>query len=165
MLDPRLLRNDLDKTAQALARRGYVLDTAAIATLEEQRKQVQVQTQQYQNERNVKSKAIGQAKARGEDASSIMQEVAAIGAALKQGEVDLERLQGELAAIALGIPNIPHVSVPDGKDENANQEIRRWGKPATLNFSPKDHVDLGEQLGLLDFDAAARISAARFSVL
>ena len=165
MLDPRLLRNELDKTAQALARRGFALDTTAIAALEEKRKQVQVQTQQYQNERNVKSRAIGQAKARGEDVKPIMDEVAKIGDALKQGETELEQLQEELAAIALGIPNIPHTSVPDGKDENANLEIRRWGEPRTFTFTPKDHVDLGEQLGLLDFDAAARISAARFAVL
>ncbi len=165
MLDPRLLRNELDNTAQALARRGFALDTAAIAVLEERRKQVQVQTQQYQNERNVKSKAIGQAKARGEDVRPIMEEVAQIGDALKQGEAELERLQEELAAIALEIPNIPHASVPDGKDEDANQEIRRWGEPKEFSFTPKDHVDLGESLGLLDFETAARISAARFAVL
>ena len=165
MLDPRLLRTDLDNTAKALACRGFILDTAAIAALEEQRKQVQVQTQQLQNERNVKSKAIGQAKARGEDIQPIMEEVAKIGDALKQAEAELERLQNELATIALGIPNIPHVSVPDGKDEQANREIRRWGEPRTFAFAPKDHVDLGEQLGLLDFEAAVRISAARFALM
>lgn len=165
MLDPRLLRNELENTAQALARRGYTIDVAAIAALEEKRKQVQVLTQQYQNERNVKSKAIGQAKARGEDFKPIMEEVAKIGDALKQGESELERLQEELAAIALGIPNIPHASVPDGKDENANLEVRRWGEPKTFAFAPRDHVDLGEALGLLDFDVAARIAAARFVVL
>ena len=165
MLDPRLLRSDLDNTAKALARRGFSLDTAAIAALEERRKQAQVQTQQFQNERNVKSKAIGQAKARGEDVKPIMDEVAKIGDGLKRAEAELERLQNELAAIALGIPNIPHASVPDGMDEQANREIRRWGEPRAFAFAPKDHVDLGEQLGLLDFEAAVRISAARFAVM
>jgi seryl-tRNA synthetase len=165
MLDPRLLRTDLEHTARALARRGFALDTTAIAALEEQRKAVQVRTQQYQNERNVKSKAIGQAKARGEDIKPIMDEVARIGDSLKQAEAELERLQNELATIALGIPNIPHSSVPEGRDEQANQEIRRWGEPRKFDFTPKDHVDLGEALGLLDFETAARIAAARFAVL
>jgi len=165
MLDPRLLRTDLENTARALARRGFTLDTAAIARLEEQRKAVQVQTQQYQNERNVKSKAIGMAKARGEDVQPIMEEVSRIGEALKQAEAELDRLQNELTVIALGIPNIPHSSVPDGRDEGANQEIRRWGEPRSFSFTPKDHADLGEQLGMLDFEAAAKIAAARFAVL
>ncbi|HCU53277.1 MAG TPA: serine--tRNA ligase [Gammaproteobacteria bacterium] len=165
MLDPRLLRTDLENTARALARRGVTLDTFAIARLEEQRKAAQVRAQQYQNERNVMSKAIGMAKARGEDVKPIMGEVARIGDALKQAETELESLQNELTVIALGIPNIPHASVPDGQDENANQEIRRWGEPRNFTFTPKDHVDLGEQLGMLDFEAAANIAAARFSVL
>jgi seryl-tRNA synthetase len=165
MLDPRLLRTDLENTARALARRGVILDTMAIARLEEQRKAAQVRAQQYQNERNVKSKAIGMAKARGEDVKPIMDEVARIGDALKQAEAELEALQNELTVMALGIPNIPHASVPDGQDENANQEIRRWGEPRNFTFTPKDHVDLGEQLGMLDFEAAAKIAAARFSVL
>jgi seryl-tRNA synthetase len=142
-----------------------VLDTAAIARLEEKRKQVQVQTQQYQNERNVKSKAIGMAKAKGQDTSALMAEVAHIGDALKQAETELEQLQNDLAAIALGIPNIPHASVPDGKDETANREVRRWGEPRKFDFQPKDHVDLGEQLGMLDFESATKIAAARFAVL
>jgi len=165
MLDPRLLRTDLENTARALARRGFTLDTAAVARLEEQRKAVQVQTQQYQNERNVKSKAIGMAKARGEDVQTIMDDVSRIGEALKQAEAELERLQNELTAIALGIPNIPHSTVPDGRDESANQEVRRWGEPRSFSFVPKDHADLGEQLGMLDFEAAAKIAAARFAVL
>jgi seryl-tRNA synthetase len=165
MLDPKLLRTDLDHTARQLARRGFVLDVAAIARLEEQRKAVQVRTQQVQNERNVKSKAIGQAKARGEDVQPIMAEVAQIGDALKQAEGELERLQNDLAGIALGIPNLPHASVPDGRDETANQEVRRWGEPRQFAFAPQDHVDLGEKLGLLDFAAATKIAAARFAVL
>jgi seryl-tRNA synthetase len=142
-----------------------VLDTAALARLEERRKQVQVATQQYQNERNVKSKAIGIAKGKGEDTAALMAEVAKIGDALKQGESDLAALQAELNAIALGIPNIPHVSVPDGKDELDNREVRRWGEPHRFDFAPRDHVDLGEKLGLMDFEAAAKISAARFVVM
>jgi len=165
MLDPKLFRTDLDNTARLLARRGFTLDVATITALEEKRKQVQVITQQYQNERNIKSKAIGQAKARGEDTKPLMDEVASLGAALKQAETDLEQLQNELSAIALGVPNIPHASVPDGKDERDNQEVRRWGEPRKLDFVPKDHVDLGEGLGLMDFEVAAKISGARFVVL
>jgi seryl-tRNA synthetase len=165
MLDPKLFRTDLDKTAQLLARRGYTLDVATITSLEEKRKQVQVTTQQLQNERNTKSKAIGQAKARGEDTKPLMDEVASLGAALKQAENELEQLQTELTTITLGVPNIPHASVPDGKDERDNQEVRRWGEPRKLDFAAKDHVDLGVGLGLMDFEVAAKISGARFVVL
>ena len=165
MLDPKLFRTDLDNTAKQLARRGFTLDVATITSLEEKRKQVQVLTQQCQNERNTKSKAIGQAKARGEDTKPLMDEVGSIGAALKQAETELEQLQNDLNAITLGVPNIPHASVPDGKDERDNQEVRRWGEPKKLDFVPKDHVDLGEGLGLMDFEVAAKISGARFVVL
>jgi len=165
MLDPKLLRTDLENTAKQLARRGFVLDVLSITGLEEKRKHIQVLTQQYQNERNTKSKAIGQAKARGEDTQPLMDEVTSIGAALKQAEADLEKIQADLTAITLGIPNIPHASVPDGKDERDNQEVRRWGEPKKLEFAPKDHVDLGTDLGLMDFEVAAKISGARFVVL
>jgi seryl-tRNA synthetase len=165
MLDPKLFRTDLDNTAKLLTRRGFKLDVATITSLEEKRKQVQVLTQQYQNERNTKSKAIGQAKARGEDTKLLMDEVGNIGAALKQAETELEQLQNDLNAITLGVPNIPHATVPDGKDEHDNQEVRRWGEPKKLDFAPKDHVDLGTELGLMDFEAAAKISGARFVVL
>ena len=165
MLDPKLLRSDIENTAKQLARRGFTLDVAAIANLEAKRKQVQVVTQQLQNDRNTQSKAIGQAKARGEDTALLMQAVANIGGALKQAETELEQLQNELTAIALGIPNIPHESVPDGKDENGNREVRRWGEPRKLDFAPKDHVDLGTGLGLMDFEVAAKISGARFVVM
>jgi seryl-tRNA synthetase len=165
MLDPKLFRTDLENTAKLLARRGFALDVATITGLEEKRKQVQVTTQQYQNERNTKSKAIGQAKARGEDTKPLMDEVTSIGAALKQNETALEQLQNDLNAISLGIPNIPHASVPDGKDEHDNLEVRRWGEPRKLDYTPKDHVDLGESLGLMDFEVAAKITGARFVVL
>ncbi len=165
MLDPKLLRSDIESTAKKLARRGFALDTAALVNLEEKRKRVQVATQQLQAERNAKSKAIGMAKGKGEDTSALMNEVADIGAALKQAETELEQIQNELTGIALGIPNIPHESVPDGKSENDNAEIRRWGEPRKFDFQPKDHTDLGEALGLMDFEAAAKISGTRFVVM
>ncbi len=165
VLDPKLLRSDIESTAKKLARRGFALDTAALVNLEEKRKRVQVATQQLQAERNAKSKAIGMAKGKGEDTSALMNEVADIGAALKQAETELEQIQNELTGIALGIPNIPHESVPDGKSENDNAEIRRWGEPRKFDFQPKDHTDLGEALGLMDFEAAAKISGTRFVVM
>ncbi len=165
MLDPKLLRTDIEVTAKKLARRGFALDTAALVNLEEKRKRVQVATQQLQAERNAKSKAIGMAKAKGEDTSQAMKEVADIGAALKQAETELEQIQAELTQIALGIPNIPHESVPDGKDENANKEVRRWGDPRKFDFKARDHVDLGAALGMMDFDTAAKIAGARFVVM
>jgi seryl-tRNA synthetase len=113
----------------------------------------------------VKSKAIGQAKARGEDVKPLMDEVAHLGAALKQAETELEQLQNSLTTIVLGVPNIPHASVPDGRDENDNREIRRWGEPRQFDFTPKDHVDLGAALDMMDFDTAAKIAGARFVVM
>ena len=165
MLDPKLLRTDIEPTAKKLARRGFTLDVVALTKLEEKRKRVQMATQQLQAERNVKSKAIGMAKAKGEDTSKPMKEVADIGAALKQAETELEQIQNELSNIALGIPNIPQESVPDGKDETANAEIRRWSEPRKLDFKPKDHADLGHALGMMDFDTAAKIAGARFVVM
>jgi len=165
MIDPKLLRANLNDVAHQLARRGYRLDTPALATLEEKRKKVQVIAQQFQSERNAKSKAIGAAKSKGEDTSRLMQEVAQIGVAQKQAETELEQIQNDLIEIALGIPNIPHASVPDGKDENGNREVRRWGEPKKFDFTPKDHVDLGAVLGMMDFDTAAKIAGARFVVM
>jgi len=165
MLDPKLIRGQLDETAQRLAARGYRLDTARIAALEMERKEVQMRTQALQNERNTRSKAIGKAKAAGEDIAPLMTEVAQLGEQLKQGESRLDALQNELNDILLGVPNIPHASVPEGRDENDNVEVRRWGTPTQFDFTPKDHVDLGAQLGLLDFETAAKIAGARFSVM
>ena len=165
MLDPKLLRTDIEATAKKLARRGFMLDTAALASLEGKRKRVQVTTQQLQAERNAKSKAIGLAKAKGEDASQIMKEMVDIGTALEQAETELEQIQAELTRIALDIPNIPHESVPDGEDENDNKEIERWGEPRKFDFKPKDHVDLGAALGMLDFDTAAKIAGTRFVLM
>jgi len=165
MLDQKLLRSNLDEVAKQLSRRGFQLDTQALTTLEEKRKRVQVIAQQFQAERNAKSKAIGQAKSKGEEATPMMQEVAVIGAALKQSETELEQIQNDINDIALGIPNIPHVSVPDGKSEADNKEVRRWGDARRFDFTLKDHVDLGVGLNMLDFDVAAKITGARFSVM
>jgi seryl-tRNA synthetase len=165
MLDPKLLRANLEEVARQLARRGYRLDTQALAAIEEKRKRVQVIAQQFQQDRNAKSKAIGIAKSKGEDTTRLMQEVTDTGAALKQAEGELEQIQNELIEIALGIPNIPHASVPDGKDEIDNKELRRWGEPRKFDFTPKDHVDLGAALGMMDFDTAAKIAGSRFVVM
>ena len=165
MLDPKLLRTNTEEIARQLERRGFRLDTQALAALEEKRKRVQVIAQQFQHERNAKSKAIGQAKAKGQDASGLMKEVAETGAALKQAEDELGQIQKEITEIALGVPNILHDSVPDGKDENDNREIRRWGEPRKFDFAPRDHVDLGAALKMMDFDVAAKITGARFVVM
>jgi len=165
MLDPKLLRSNPDEAASQLARRGYRLDTQALAALEEKRKRVQVIAQQFQQDRNAKSKAIGIAKSKGEDTAKLMQGVNETGAALKQAESELEQIQNELVEIALGIPNIPHASVPEGRDENDNKEIRRWGEPRPFAFAAKDHVDIGAALGMMDFDVAAKITGARFVVM
>ncbi len=165
MLDPKLLRSELEETARQLARRGVVLDTQKIAALEGKRKELQVLTQSLQNERNTSAKAIGKAKATGEDAAPLLAAVADLGDRLKEAEAQLEQIQQEFNAILLGIPNIPHASVPDGRDENDNVEVRRWGEPPQPDFEPKDHVDLGATNGLLDFETATKITGARFSVM
>ncbi len=165
MLDPKLFRSDIDTTAKQLARRGFVLDVATLSQLEEKRKKVQVITQQFQNERNASSKAIGQAKAKGENATALMEAVAKMGAALKQAEAELEDLQRQINDIALSVPNLPHTSVPEGRDETDNVVLRHWSEPKKYDFAPKDHVDLGERLGLLDFESAVKITGARFAVL
>lgn len=165
MLDPRLFRGDLDNTAAQLARRGFELDIEAIARLEAERKALQVQTQEMQNERNQRSKAIGQAKAKGEDIQPLLDAVADLGDKLKQAEGRLSELQEELNGILMGVPNIPDASVPDGRDENDNVEVRRWGTPREFDFEPKDHVDVGQRLGGLDFDTAAKLTGSRFAVM
>jgi seryl-tRNA synthetase len=166
MLDATALRAQLHETAERLrTTRGFELDVAAIESLEAERKAVQTRTQELQNLRNTRSKAIGQAKARGEDVAALMAEVAGIGDELKAGEARLAAIQDQLAAIALVVPNLPDASVPVGPDEAANVEIRRWGQPPAFDFTPRDHVDLGARNGWLDGDAAARISGARFTVL
>lgn len=165
MLDPRLFRAELEATAQQLARRGFVLDTAAIGRLEAERKDIQVRTQELQAERNSSSKAIGQAKARGEDTAPLLAAVADLGDKLKEAEARLNGIQDELNALLMGVPNMPHDSVPAGKDENDNVEVRRWGTPRSFSFTAKDHVDVGEGLGQLDFETAAKITGSRFATM
>jgi len=165
MLDPALLRGQLDAVAERLATRGYTLDKGAIDALETRRKAVQVETQELQNRRNTLSKQIGMAKGKGEDASALMAEVGGIGDALKDNEARLADVQQQLAAVVQGIPNLPHESVPQGADESGNVEQHRWGTPRTFDFSVRDHVDLGARKGWLDGDAGAKLSGARFTVL
>ena len=166
MLDPALLRSRLAETAARLKEtRGFELDVSAVEALETERKRLATGTQDLQNLRNTRSKAIGQAKAKGEDTAPLMAEVAGIGDQLKANESALSEVQGKLAAIALGIPNLPHESVPLGKDESENAEQLRWGTPRAFDFEVKDHVDLGARHGWLDADAGAKLSGARFTVL
>ncbi len=166
MLDPALLRSHLAETAARLReQRGYALDVAAVETLETERKRLSKQTQDLQNLRNTRSKAIGQAKAKGEDIAALLAEVAGLGDQLKANEQALAEVQAKLADVALGIPNLPHASVPVGKDEHDNVEVARWGTPRAFDFAVKDHVELGERHGWLDAEAGAKLSGARFTVL
>jgi seryl-tRNA synthetase len=162
MLDPRLLRNELEETATKLKRRGVELDVERIKTLEDSRKHLQVAAQELQNERNSRSKQIGKAKASGEDIQPLLAEVANLGDKLKTAQDDLTSVQAQLSEIALGIPNIPHPSVPEGRDEADNREERRWGEPKVFDFEPKDHVDIGSAKGWMDFETAAKITGSRF---
>ncbi|WP_448666809.1 serine--tRNA ligase [Pseudoxanthomonas mexicana] len=166
MLDPVLLRTQPAELAQRLKEtRGFDLDVSRIADLEAARKQIQKRTEELQNLRNTRSKAIGQAKAKGEDVSALMAEVAGFGDELKASEVKLDEIRAEIEGIALGIPNLPHASVPVGSDEAGNVEQHRWGTPRTFDFPVKDHVELGARHGWLDADTAAKLSGARFTVL
>lgn len=165
MLEIQQLRTDLDNVTQQLAKRGFVFPVETFNALEAERKKIQTQTQELQAQRNSASKRIGQAKSKGEDVSAIMAEVANLGDALKQAEDHLEQIQQQLQKILLEVPNLPHASVPEGKDETGNVQIRRWGEPRSFDFEAKDHVSVGEGLGLLDFETAAKLSGARFSLM
>ena len=166
MLDPVLLRTQPAELAQRLKEtRGFDLDVSRIADLEAARKQIQKRTEELQNLRNTRSKAIGQAKAKGEDVSALMAEVAGFGDELKASEVKLDEIRAEIEGIALGIPNLPHASVPVGSDEAGNAEQHRWGTPRTFDFPVKDHVELGARHGWLDGETAAKLSGSRFTVL
>jgi seryl-tRNA synthetase len=165
MLDPRLLRTELQDTVAALATRGYQLDIAAWQALEDQRKFWQTHTQNLQNERNQRSKDIGQAKAKGQDVATLMTNVANLGQELSEAEQKLSAIQQDLDTLLMEIPNKPHVSVPVGKDERDNVEVRRVGKPTTFDFTPLDHVALGERLRGMDFGLAAKLTGSRFVVL
>ena len=166
MLDPILLRQHLADTAARLhGTRGFELPVERLQALEAERKQIQVRTQELQNLRNTRSKAIGQAKAKGEDVAPLLAEVAGLGDELKASEARLDAIRGELDAIALGVPNLPDASVPPGADETQNVEQRRWGTPRAFDFEVRDHVELGARHGWLDGDAAAKLSGARFTLL
>ncbi len=162
MLDPKLLRSDLDHVVAKLRIKNYELDVASFSQLEERRKSLQVDTQNLQGERNSRSKAIGTAKAKGEDIQPLLDEVAVLGDQLKAAEAELSELQDSLDDLLLGIPNVPDDSVPAGNSEDDNEEVLRWGEPPAFDFEPRDHIDLGQALGGMDFERAARLSGARF---
>ncbi len=165
MLDPKHLRTNIGEVAQQLNRRGIVLDTAKFNKLEEKRKKIQVITEELQGKRNKNSKLIGQAKAKGEDASQLLIAMENINHELKQNETSLDKLQQELNAWMMQLPNIPHESVPEGTSEEDNEVVRTWGEAPNFEFKPLDHVDLGEKLGCLDFETAAKITGSRFVVI
>ena len=165
MIDPKLLRHSAADVAANLARRGFEFDTAAYLALEERRKALQVETEQLQSERNTSAKSIGKAKAQGEDIEPLLAAVKDLGERLEASESSLQAVQGELSDIELGLPNLLADDVPVGTSEEDNLEVRRWGEPVELGFTARDHIELGESLGQLDFDAASRISGARFAVM
>ena len=165
MLDPKLLRSDPTGIAANLARRGFTLDVARLGALEEARKKWQIRADELRNERNVHAKSVGKAKAQGQDIAPLLKQTETLGAQLTEAEAELAKVQTELDAVVLSIPNTLHASVPEGRDESANQELRRWGEPKRLDFKARDHVELGEKLKMMDFAAAGKISGARFTVL
>jgi seryl-tRNA synthetase len=165
MLDPKYLRADIIEVAERLAARGFTLDVARVNGLEEQRKTLQTRTQELQAERNARSKAIGDAKRRGEDVAPLMAQVGELGSELDDCKRKQDEVLAELEALALAIPNLPHESVPAGQDESDNVEVRRWGTPRQFDFEVKDHVALGEGLKGIDFATATKISGSRFVVM
>ncbi|HEV2700277.1 MAG TPA: serine--tRNA ligase [Steroidobacteraceae bacterium] len=165
MIDPKLLRSDLPGVARNLARRGFVLDEARISALEEERKRSQIDADRVRAERNANAKAVGMAKGKGQDATALLARGEELTQQLTTVDASLAAVQAELDAVQLSMPNLLHDSVPDGRDESANREVRRWGEPRKFEFKPLDHVALGEGLGGMDFEAAVRISGARFVVL
>lgn len=165
MLDSRLLRTSPDVVAQGLAKRGIALDVAKIQALEETRKAIQIKTENLQQERNARSKAIGKAKQAGEDVAPLMQAVEQIKQQLAEAESELGRVQAEWDDLINGLPNVPADEVPEGASEEDNVELRTWGEPRRFDFPVLDHVDLGEKLGGLDFETASKITSSRFAVL
>ena len=165
MIDPKLLRSSPDDVAGNLARRNFDFDVAAYAALEERRKSVQIEVENLRSERNSRSKNIGKAKAGGEDIAPLLAAVEDLGARLETAGNELEGVQAELNEVELGLPNLLHDDVPVGVDEADNVEIHRWGEPRQFDFAPLDHVELGANLGMLDFDAAAKISGSRFAIM
>ncbi len=165
MLDPKYLRSELEETAARLQKRGYELDTAAISALEDRRKVLQVLTQELQSQRNTRSKSIGQAKGRGEDIAPLLAEVGNLGDQLEAAKTELTTLLTDIDNITMGIPNLPDSDVPFGKDEDDNVEVLRWGTPRTFDFDIKDHVEVGEALGGIDFSASVKLTGSRFVVM
>ncbi|MEE4246404.1 MAG: serine--tRNA ligase [Kangiellaceae bacterium] len=165
MIDPKLLRNNLDDVAANLARRGFALDKQQIVELEEQRKSVQVHTEELQNRSKTKSKEIGQLKAKGQDIQPILDEVADLKAQREQAEHQLKAIQEQLHNIQMSLPNMLDDSVPDGNNEDDNVEVRRWGEPREFDFTAKDHIELGELEQGLDFASSAKITGSRFVVM
>ena len=165
MIDPKLLRSDPEAVARNLARRGFTLDVEALKALEEKRKPFQVESDRIRSERNANAKAVGMAKGRGEDMAPLIAKGEKLTQELVAAEEGLTAVQAELEQWQLGLPNLLHDSVPDGRDESANVEVRRWGDPKRFSFKPRDHMEIGERLKGLDFEAAARISGARFVVM
>lgn len=165
MLEIQQLRNDLENVSKILAKRGFAFPVKAFNALEAERKTIQTQTQELQAKRNTVSKQIGHAKSKGEDVSGILAEVANLGDELKQAETQLEQIQTKMQHMLLEVPNLPHDSVPEGKSDEDNVEIRRWGTPRSFGFEIKDHVSVGEDLGLLDFETAVKLSGSRFNVM
>lgn len=165
MLDSQLLRENPQFVASQLLTRGFKFDVAAFSALEERRKTLQVATQALQNERNTRSKAIGEAKSRGEDIAPMREDVNRLGAELEQQKLELDAVLQQIEAIALRLPNLPHESVPVGEDEKGNQEVRRWGSVPTFDFPVKSHDELGEALGQMDFALAAKLTGSRFVVM
>ncbi|ANF57818.1 serine--tRNA ligase [Halotalea alkalilenta] len=165
MLDPKLLRSDLEGVAARLALRGFSLDLQRISSLESRRRELQTRVEELQGERNARSKAIGQAKAKGEDVAPLLAEVESLKGRLGDASGQLDELQVEFDSILAGLPNLPHDSVPPGKDESDNLEVARWGEPRAFEFEPRDHTDLGGLYGGLDFEAAAKLTGSRFVVM
>ncbi|GHA89857.1 serine--tRNA ligase [Modicisalibacter luteus] len=165
MLDPKLLRSDLEQVAQRLAKRGFTLDVPQFEALEARRRDLQTETEQLQNERNTRSKAIGKAKAAGEDIEPLLAEVSDLGDRLDAAKSKLAEVANEMESLMASLPNLPHDSVPEGSDESDNIELHRWGTPREFEFEVKDHVDLGAKLGYLDFEMAAKLTGSRFAVM
>ncbi len=165
MLDIKLLRNDLDGVAGQLAKRGFKLDVSEFQALEDKRKVLQTATQDLQNERNTRSKSIGQAKAKGEDIKPLLAEVADLGDKLKEAEQSLSSLQSDIDEIVMGVPNLLDESVPEGKTEDDNVEITKWGEPTSFDFEPQDHVDLGSKNDWMDFESGVKLTGSRFVVM
>lgn len=166
MLDAKYFRSELNQAAERLATRGFKLDVEQLETLESRRKELQVRTESLQAERNSRSKSIGKAKAAGEDIAPLLAEVDQLGSDLEQAKKDLASLQDELQQVVEGVPNLPAEDVPVGKDESENVEVARWGTPREFDFQPKDHVDVAQGLGKgMDFEAAAKLTGARFVVM